>query len=215
MATLKQDFLIKAAALDRAHMAAVDALRRREDLSSVGKQAEFEKLETRRKQQVQSLQDEARQALSAERERVQKALAKERGAQEQAMRELLGPAVMLELVRERLKLQSPKQIETDAKETQDAWLRAVFVEFGNLELERRVVASHGQDVDASIAQREIRSLAPSLSPAVQALQTQADELRDVDAVVQSLDGMATRQSIAGVIPVSSRHVDPYVGLVPA
>lgn len=199
-------FRTEARELDSTYRTQTEAVRRDPALSDTGKRERLERIEAQRKAAVAQLQEGARAAATLRKTEVGKALAKGRADVLQARRALLGDSVLADLYRRRLELLTPTEIERWALEAADGWERAVIVEYGSLELERRTQAAKGAvDVAAVAAARTLVELdAPPA--ALAGLEREARALADVDGLVLELDGGAYRAHIADTFGVSAANV---------
>lgn len=202
------DYQTQAARIDDDFRRAVGALRTRTDLSEQGKFQEVQTLEAQRSALVDKLQAAARQDLAAQHAAAQQVVSKEAVAQETARRELLGVQTYADILRASVALLTPAQITAWTGEAHDTWTRAALLEFGTLELRRRVNDSRGKDEDAGVQLRMLSQLdtAPQESGAVREARQVLERVGNVDALVAQLDVKAHRERMAGIFNVSAEHV---------
>lgn len=196
-----EDLEKEALRIDADYRTAVDALARRDDLSTPGKVQEAQRLDAQRRAQVTRLQETARQrhagALAAAEQAAQAAKAAELDRQ----RSLLGDATMLHVYQRRIAQRDGSEIAAMYAGAANDWERELVRQLGTLELEQRTMLPTATRADYG-----------ALSELAQAPAADHEwrQLQQAGQRIDALDLSGYRASMADRLGVDARYVaDPF------
>lgn len=193
--------------LYREYSAKVGVIQSNQMLSPQGKQEQLRVAESDYRGKVEALQGEARTALQREAKTVTERMKAAKVEEAVAQRKLLGPELTAHLYERRISVSSPAQIEALVEGAVDDWESVVLRELAYIEVDKRAQRGSQQDRDeVGALESKLRMSEKPKAPELEALENSANELSDVEGIVEQLDVQTYSKMLGDRLGIPAQHM---------